>query len=313
MEELYEGSKLKRTNIDLWKNFQELRPKSSMDNILKSRTSSQPNLNLELSHKPRLKKNKNKSTTRQPKEAFQTHSRKELYGTLDKKYKNYNNTVSTTCGDSKKINSSSMTKNKKSSRSSKVLPLNQMKILSPKDSYVPYWTRKKSLTRNLSPSLVKADQSQQVILDILQRKNSLNCFKKMLKGKQLESTMSSMRLSKGLVQSTRVQTSGVAKKSSSKKSLYKAFPPDKDCMFNVAQSTDTYDNGSSARKHSESALVNPKILDAMNEVYEKLIHVLDGLKKNALSKEESRGQSLENSLKKEQVIQSKRMLCKKLS
>jgi hypothetical protein len=290
-----------------------LRPKSSMDNILKSRTSSQPNLNLELSHKPRLKKSKNKSTARLQKESSQTHSRKELHGNLDKKFKNYNNTVSTTCGDSKKINSSSMTKTKKSSRSSKVMPLNQMKILSPKDSYVPYWTRKKSLTRNLSPSLVKADQSQQVILDILQRKNSLNCFKKMLKGKQMESTMSSIRLSKGLVQSTRIQPSALTKKQNSKKSLYKAFPGDKDSVVNVAQSMDTQDNGTSARKHSESSLVNPKILDAMNEVYEKLIHVLDGLKRNALGKEESRGHSLENSLKKEQVIQSKKMLCKKLN
>lgn len=289
-------NRLKR-KLHLFKNLEGIKSKTTVEAMLKSRNSSQPTL--EISHKRSVKKNKNKSSARIANQKFDFDFRKEVDSLLEKKLKNYNNTASTACGDSKKVNSSTLTKNKKSSRSSKIISFNQVKLMSPKGSCATTFDfqRKKSLARNLSPNYAKVDSSQQVILDILQRKNSLNCFKKLLKGKQMESTMNSMRMSKGTTASTRGQL--FARKSSSKKSLMKQSLNDKDRM-SAYLGADNQARSTSEAKHSqtENTLVNPKILDAMNEVYEKLNGLLYSVRAPHLSKNQSCIESMENSEKK---------------
>ena len=291
-----EGSRLKR-KLHLFKNLEGVKSKTTIEAMLKTRTASQPNL--EGSQKRNLKKGKNKSSARLANQKFDCNFRKEVDSLLEKKLKQYNNTTSTACGDSKKINTSTLTKNKKSSRSSKIINFNQIKLMSPKGSYAPTldFQRKKSLTRNLSPNYGKADTSQQVILDILQRKNSLNCFKKLLKGKQLESTMNSMRVSKGLATSGRGQI--FARKSSSKKSIMKQSWNDKDRMSGYLVSELGIRSSSEVKAQpKDGQLVNPKIIEAMNEVYDKLNSLLYSIKGPQLSKNQSCVDSVENSEKK---------------
>ena len=296
MDDLQEASKVRRKKVEVFHNLEGLKAKTSIETLLKSRTSSQPNL--ETSQKRTLKKNKNKSSARLNKDFNGGPTRKVTESVLDKKLKKYNNTVSTACGDSKK-NNSSLTRNKKSSRSTKAIAFNQIKIMSPQGTAVPYLDlgRKKSITRHLSPGYGKTDNSQQVILDILQRKNSLNCFKKLLKGKQMESTMNSMRLSKGVGNSTRGQT--FARKSSSKKSIGKQSLNEREKLCGHLSPEPVVRSSYDVRHHpSEDALVNPKILDAMNDVYEKLHSLLYNLKMPNMSKNQSCADSVENSEKK---------------
>jgi len=297
MEE-QEGSRL-RKKIDIFRHLETSKAKTSIDTMLKSRTASQPNI--ETSQKRSLKKSKNKSSARLGTAKNPDIYRKEVDSILDKKLKQYNNTVSTACGDSKKNNTSTLTKNKKSSRSSKVIAFTQMKLLSPKGSYVPYLglTRKKSLTRHLSPPYSKGDNSQQAILDILQRKNSLNCFKKLLKGKQQqESTMNSLRLSKGAGNSTRAAAFG--RKSSSKKSINKQSWNERERISGHLSPDAGHRSSSELRPcATEDPLVNPRIIDAMNDVYDKLNNLLFSLKiPGRESKNQSCADSAEHSEKK---------------
>ena len=302
MDELQEVSKVRRKKVEVFHNLEGLKAKTTIEALLKSRTSSQPNI--ETSQKRTLKKSKNKSSARLNKETGGQVPRKGVDSGMEKKLKKYNNTVSTACGDSKK-NNSSLTRNKKSNRSTKAITFNQMKIMSPQGATIPYLDlgRKKSITRHLSPGYGKSDNSQQVILDILQRKNSLNCFKKLLKGKQVESTMNSMRLSKPIGNSTRMGGQTFARKSSSKKSLNKQSINDKEKLNGnispdpIARSS--YDVRSIG---NEDALVNPRILDAMNDVYEKLHSLLYNLKAPMMSKNQSCAESVEISEKKKDPI-----------
>ena len=293
-------NRLKR-KLHLFKNLEGIKSKTTVEAMLKSRNSSQPTL--EVSHKRSLKKgSKNKSSARLANQKFDFDFRKEVDSLLEKKLKHYNNTASTACGDSKKVNTSALTRNKKSSRSSKVINFNQVKLMSPKASCPTAFDfqRKKSLTRNLSPNYAKMDSSQQVILDILQRKNSLNCFKKLLKGKQMESTMNSMRMSKGMTNSTRGQL--FARKSSSKKSLMKQSLNDKD-RLSAYHASEHPARSSSEVKLGQPGdnLVNPKIIDAMKDVYEKLNSILYTVRAPNLSKNQSCIESMENSEKKLEI------------